>query len=409
MAVVRRPPLVLMVGGSSLSDGRLCTPPIPWTDYLQRDMTAHPSCKGEVIIINTGKGSQTSAYGASEAALMAPLRPSHVLMEDFGINDCAIGPVSIPQATINFNAMVASYLAAYPGVIIVHQTMSPASANDANRTNLATYYANGTANATAAGLLTIDNYATWPKPLDPNLTVPTNIAPDNFAVWGPTETLNPADKGSHLTLSNSNLTMTRSSAGGSWQTARGTVSKTAGKWYYEAVETVGLGCYFGIANNALNVDTDYVGADPGSVGYRPNGEIWNNGASIGSAATWTTNDTVGIAVDLDNHKIWCRKLGGAWNAGGTANPSTNVGGYAIPAGTYFPGFSSFALNDVATGTFFDGDGLHPIWANAFQLYSYPNILAWAISAMQSYWSTSGALDTEDGFAIITEGGQTIVV
>lgn len=174
------PPLVLMLGGTSLTAGRLATPDNPWTSYLLRAMRAHPDCKGEVVIINTGKGSQTSNFGATQSGLFAPLKPSHVLMEDFGINDCAIGPVSIEQATANFNTMCANYRAANQDVVIVHQTMSPASAGDANRTNLAEYYDNGTANAAINDVLTIDNYASWPKPLQ---TAQTVAGDDLHPLW----------------------------------------------------------------------------------------------------------------------------------------------------------------------------------------------------------------------------------
>ncbi len=243
MGVSRRPPLVLMLGGSSLTSGRLCNPPYPWTMRLLADMQAHPACKGQVIIINTGKGSQTSDYGASEATLMAPLRPTHVLMEDFGINDCAIGPVSIPQATANFYSMVASYRAANPNVIIAHQTMSPASAGDANRTNLATYYANGTTNATALGIETLENYlgtaivpGGWVKPLPLNLTVladnfvtavtPGYVAPAVGTTW------NPADVSANITLSGGNLIATANTAG-AYQTGRA-LNALSGLVHFEA-------------------------------------------------------------------------------------------------------------------------------------------------------------------------------
>lgn len=160
------PAMILMLGGSSLTTGRLATPPISWALRLQADMEGSPECVGEVRIINTGQGSSTSVYGAGEAELKAPLRPTHVLMEDWGINDCvpANGIPLIFQRG-NLYTMFDAYLAANPDVIIVHQTMSSASAGDVNRTNLAAYYANGTAAADLYGLLTLDHYANWPKPL----------------------------------------------------------------------------------------------------------------------------------------------------------------------------------------------------------------------------------------------------
>jgi hypothetical protein len=166
-----RSPMVLMLLGSSLTTGRLCTPPNSWDISLREAMRAHANCKGPLRVVNIGQGSQTSAFGLSQSQKYAALRPSHLLTEDFGINDCAIGPVSLPQAAANLNGIYDNFQAARPNIVIAHQTMSPASAGDANRVNLAAYYAQGTAISTARGIPTVDNYATWPKPLDPVLTV----------------------------------------------------------------------------------------------------------------------------------------------------------------------------------------------------------------------------------------------
>lgn len=171
MGVIIRPTMVLMLLGTSLTSGRLCTPPNPWTLRLETAMRAHANCVGPLEIINIGQGSQTSAFGVTQSALFAPQRPTHVLYEDFGINDCAIGPVSLPQAALNNQEIIDNFLALNPDVVMAHQTMSPAAADDVNRTNLADYYDQGTSIATANGITTIDNYATWPKPLNPALTV----------------------------------------------------------------------------------------------------------------------------------------------------------------------------------------------------------------------------------------------
>lgn len=165
-------PFVLLLLGSSLSpQGRLCTPPFSWGWYLASAMRTDPACRGEVIIINGGVGSATSTIGVTTAAQLAPLRPTHVLMEDYGINDCAIGPVPLLTATANLDTIRASILTANPDAIICHQTMSPASAADVNRVNLAAYYANGTAWAAGHGIETLDNYSNWAKPLNPANTV----------------------------------------------------------------------------------------------------------------------------------------------------------------------------------------------------------------------------------------------
>lgn len=384
MGAAIRQPFILMLGGTSLTSGRLCNPPIPWTSFLLADMKGSPQCKGPVRIINTAQGGQTSNFGASQAALMAPLRPTHVLMEDFAINDCAIGPVSIPQATANFNSMVASYRAANPNVIIVHQTMSPASAADVNRTNLATYYTNGLTNAAANGLLSLDNYngtvlvpGGWPKPLNPDITV-GSFPP--YLTWG--GTWNPADKNAHVVLDGTNLIATIS---GVDNMARGTVSYSSGLHIFQTTFTTVVGAYniVGIATAAASIaDAQYVGSNIYSYGMSCNGNVYYNSAVIASPfSAFASGDVVTIAVNQTLNKIWFAK-NGLWSG----DPQAGTGGISITPGTYFPATSGGG-GSVSTAYFASlGDGLHPLWSpTAFQQYSYPNIIAWARQAMAAYW------------------------
>ena len=86
MAVLIKRPFVLALLGTSLTNGRLAAPPNGWDLELKRHMMSSPECKGEVQIINLGKGSQTSDWGVLQAPLIRDLRPTHLLMEDFAIN-----------------------------------------------------------------------------------------------------------------------------------------------------------------------------------------------------------------------------------------------------------------------------------------------------------------------------------
>lgn len=166
MGVPIKKEFFLMLNGTSLTAGRLCTPPFAWSTRLLIDMISAPECQGPVRIVNTGKGSQTSQYGMEMAEQYAPQKPTHILFEDFAINDCVpANLIPLWLATSYFNSMVQYYRVANPDVILMHQTMSSASAGDVNRTNLEAYYNNGTANAEAAGIPTLDHYALWPKPL----------------------------------------------------------------------------------------------------------------------------------------------------------------------------------------------------------------------------------------------------
>lgn len=377
-----RPTLTLMLGGTSLTAGRLCTPPLPWTRYLLEDMMAAPECLGPVRIINTGQGSQTSNFGASQAALMAPLRPTHVLMEDFGINDCAMG-VTIPQATANFNSMVASYRLANPDVIICHQTMSPASQYDALRTNLPAYYTNGLANAALNGLESLDNYygtvlvpGGWVKPLPLNLTVPVDPPPSGFSAW--TGTWNPADKSASITLSGGDLTATSS---GTNAAVRNTVQLGSGKYFYQVSVAVNSSCSIGVMNGSNSLAV-FVGSGVDSCGYRSNGSVYVEGSSVASYASYTDGDLILGMFDLSAHKAWFSKNGVVQSG----DPIAGTGGVPLPNSNLFPAVSG-SSGAVMVADFVGalGDGLHPVWPNAFVTYSYPNILAWARRMMADFW------------------------
>lgn len=380
-------PFVLMLGGTSLTSGRLCNPPIPWTTFLYQEMRGSPECKGPVRILNTGKGGQTSDFGATQAALYAPLCPTHVLMEDFAINDCAIGPVSIPQATANFNSMVASYRAANPNVIIVHQTMSSASAGDANRTNLAAYYANGLANALANGLLSLDNYngtlivpGGWPKPLPVNITVPQNpfsITPTTgYSGMDISTTWNPSDKSASIALTNGNLTALSSA------NATGGVRATdplSGLAHIQATVTLPTSFWppFGVAKSTWGL-ANLLGTTSDGIALWADGTVRFNNVNQGSAGfTISGGDVLAIEVDVANALIYFMK-------GAVRSAAFPIGF----AGPFYPALSSDPIGTGVTAQFSENqDGLHPQWSpTAFQQFSYPNIIAWARQAMADYWA-----------------------
>jgi hypothetical protein len=146
-----------------------------------------------------------------------------------------------------------------------------------------------------------------------------------------------------VTLSNGNLTITNNDPSSANQGAHviTTSGKTAGKYYFEnqmAVNNGSTNMGIGVATTA----STYTGmGNNASIGVETfvSGSIWANGSNTGiNIGAWSTNGTyVGVAVDLDNRQIWFRVgAAGNWNNSGTANPATNVGGVAIPAGTMMP-------------------------------------------------------------------------
>lgn len=169
-------------------------------------------------------------------------------------------------------------------------------------------------------------------------------------------TLNPADKKNGLlTLSNGNLTATSTDSGGNnW--VRSTTSQTGKRYVEFKVDTYAASHAFGISD--LSAIT-YVGADAHSFGLYGNGfggingtfPDWGGGAGT-PYNTFTTGDTVCMAVDLTAKKVWWKINAGGWN-GGFGDPVAGTGGNDISAYTGTPHYIivSGGLNFVSTVNF----------------------------------------------------------
>ena len=135
----------------------------------------------------------------------------------------------------------------------------------------------------------IGNYCTW-----------NNVAP---VVAGFSDT---------RLFTNGNLTFTATGSTGS--EVFGTISVTTGKWYWEL-----------IIDNAVSSAGPLVGLwlnDQYRISYRGNGTATNNLGAIALSGfpTYTNNDVISIAVDVDAGYIWYAK-NGAWIQG---NPLTGA-------------------------------------------------------------------------------------
>jgi hypothetical protein len=129
-----------------------------------------------------------------------------------------------------------------------------------------------------------------------------------------------------------------------WSNPTGSRYITSGqKVYWELTGTFGASSYVGISN--LNCQWWQGGhglyADADTVWWQAGGSVQNNNGSIASWNIYTGTNRLGIALDLVNNRIWGRVFNGtSWgnwnNSGGTANPTTNVGGLALPAALVNP-------------------------------------------------------------------------
>lgn len=162
-------------------------------------------------------------------------------------------------------------------------------------------------------------------------------------------TWNPADKNANIALSNGNLTATVGSSAHSG--ARGTTSKSSGKFYFEVTWDAGGQCSVGIANTSASLSTRLGTNANGWAAWSGGSNIWTNNGSAAGMTAMAVGNTICIAVDLTNGKFWARVNGGNWNNSGTANPATNTLGVAVTAGTYFPALSLFDAGGAVTANF----------------------------------------------------------
>jgi len=161
----------------------------------------------------------------------------------------------------------------------------------------------------------------------------TDTPTNNFATWNPLDNYFAAS-----TFSEGNLALTSGSSNETYNTS--TFGLTAGKWYAELKHNGGSATpyrqLFGITQNPTDATGQYLGSDnDDSWGYYDNdGKVYhNNSDSVASYDTWTANDIIGLALDLDNNRLYFAK-NGTWQ--GSSDPTDGTNAISIDANyTYF--------------------------------------------------------------------------
>ena len=143
--------------------------------------------------------------------------------------------------------------------------------------------------------------------------------------------LNPLSLASSTTLSEANLKGVSSTFN---NLQSGTVAVSSGKWYWELTFGGSLGMV-GIVPASAPPTTD-LGYTATSYGYRSStGTKYNNGSATAYGNTYTTNDVIGVALDLDNGKLFFSKNNTWQNSGdpaaGTNAAFTGLSGSFMPA------------------------------------------------------------------------------
>ncbi len=176
----------------------------------------------------------------------------------------------------------------------------------------------------------------------------TDTCTNNFATFNPLNGL-----GANIAYSEGNLVITPGTS--DYKTCISTMAVSSGKWYAEFKAVSGH-------NGSTDVSVGIVGADDhiastgskamsaytSSFSYGSGGLVKKfNDSTIRTDATYTDDDIIGIAVDMDNLKLYWSKNGTYNNSGDPTSGSTGTGAVAItPAQLYYIAVATISSGGV---------------------------------------------------------------
>lgn len=155
-------------------------------------------------------------------------------------------------------------------------------------------------------------------------------------------TFNPSDKGSNITLSNGDLTATKSTATWTGSGVRSDISVSSGKWYWEYTlgASITPSSHWGVGTSTATLD-NYLGSDAYGWAYRFDGTKYHSGSQLAfDATTVATSDVIGFALDMDAGTIDIYLNGSALGEL-----------YASLSGTFYAMATLYANTEVMTANF----------------------------------------------------------
>ena len=164
----------------------------------------------------------------------------------------------------------------------------------------------------------------------------TDTCTNNFATWNG---IKPLTRGA---LSEGNLVFTGVSGA---ETTYSSIGASSGKWYFEVKGTTnGDRMSVGCAQKFVQGDQHQQTTNTNGIGYDGvTGSLYVNNSDVATYSTYSNNDIIGVALDLDNRKIYF-SVNGTWQ--NSADPSAGSNGYSLPSNLSDEDFWFFAVSDT---------------------------------------------------------------
>ena len=157
-------------------------------------------------------------------------------------------------------------------------------------------------------------------------------------------TFNGAFNLSDIVLLRGNASAT--SSGASWKYVPTTLGASSGKFYAEYLCGGSANTFMhGVVDMEYAVSQDQnsytqLGNGTGGMGYYSGGESYTTGTATSYGDSYAVGDYIGIALDMDNNKVYFSKNGVWQNSGDPTSGATGTGALSLPTtGTYAFGTS----------------------------------------------------------------------
>jgi hypothetical protein len=160
-------------------------------------------------------------------------------------------------------------------------------------------------------------------------------------------TSNVLDNGADKAPQFSNGNLTHNVGSNVWRYVASTLGAFKGKYYCEVkINSMSNGAMLG-AGDRDDIDGNhmaanaYPGGEPLSVGYNSNGNKYLNDNATSYGNSYTANDIIGVAMDIDNGYVYFSKNGTFQDSGDPTSGSSGTGGIAFPSTSSATGIKQF--------------------------------------------------------------------